>query len=62
LNRLEISAFAANQASNELAKKLGFKYEGTKREVSIPESTKQVHDDNIYSMLRREYKNEETVY
>lgn len=56
LNRLEIAAFAENKASNKLAKKLGFRYEGTKREVSIPESTKKVHDDNIYSMLKKEYK------
>ncbi len=56
MNRLEMSAFAENIASNELAKKLGFKYEGTKRKVSIPESTKKVHDDHIYSMLKKEYR------
>jgi ribosomal-protein-alanine N-acetyltransferase len=56
LNRIEISAFVENKASNNLAKKLGFKYEGTKREVSIPESTKKIHDDNIYSLLKKEYK------
>jgi ribosomal-protein-alanine N-acetyltransferase len=65
LNRLEISAFSENIASNNLAKKLGFKFEGTKREFSIPESTKTVHDDNIYSMLKREYekiKHEQTIF
>jgi [ribosomal protein S5]-alanine N-acetyltransferase len=56
LNRLEISAFAENEPSNNLAKKLGFKFEGTKREVSIPESTKKVHDDHIYSLLKKEYE------
>ena len=56
MNRLEMAAFVENAGSNALAKKLGFKFEGTKREASIPESTKKVHDDNIYSMLRREYK------
>jgi ribosomal-protein-alanine N-acetyltransferase len=61
INRLEISAFTENEGSNNLAKKLGFKYEGTRREVSIPESTKKVHDDNVYSLLKKEYKNEKTL-
>ena len=56
INRLEMSAFVENVGSNAIAKKLGFKYEGRKREASIPESTKKVHDDNLYSMLRREYR------
>lgn len=57
LNRLEMAIFAENIASNNLAKKLGFVYEGTKRQVSIPESTKKVHDDHIYGLLRDEYLN-----
>lgn len=57
INRLEVSVFAENIASNNLAKKLGFIYEGTKREVSIPESTKKVHDDHIYGLLKKEYEN-----
>jgi len=59
VNRLEMSIFAKNEASNALAKKLGFKYEGTKREASMPESTGELHDDHFYSLLRKEYlKNE----
>jgi len=55
LRRLEVSAFAENKASNELAKKLGFKYEGTRRQSCVPESTGKIHDDHIYSLLRHEW-------
>ena len=55
LRRLEISAFAENQASNRLAKSLGFTYEGTQRKGVYAESTGKVHDDNFYSMLDSEY-------
>ena len=55
INRIEISVFAKNEASNNLTKKLGFKYEGTKRQASIPESTGEIHDDHFYSLLRSEY-------
>lgn len=55
LRRLEISAFAENTASHNLALRLGFTYEGTKREAVYAESTGKVHDDSFYSILAREY-------
>jgi ribosomal-protein-alanine N-acetyltransferase len=55
LRRLEITAFAENRASNNLATKLGFKYEGTQRKGTRAESTGKVHDDNLYSILDYEY-------
>ncbi len=55
LRRLEISAFADNQASHRLALRLGFTYEGTKRQAVWAESTGTVHDDSFYGMLDHEY-------
>lgn len=55
LRRLEISAFAENKASHNLALRLGFTYEGTKRQAVYAESTGKVHDDSFYSILAREY-------
>ena len=56
LRRLELSAFAENSASNSLAKKAGFKYEGTRRQACVPESTGKIHDDHIYSLLKHEWE------
>ena len=55
LRRIEISAFATNSASNAMAKKLGFKYEGTKRKACFCEADGKIHDDNFYSLLDTEY-------
>ncbi|MFA5856769.1 MAG: GNAT family protein [Candidatus Pacearchaeota archaeon] len=57
LKRLELAAFTDNLASNQVAKKLGFIYEGVKRQASYAESTKKFHDDNVYSMIDEDFKN-----
>ncbi len=55
LRRIRIPAFAVNNASNGLAKKLGFQYEGTLRKAGVAKSTGKIHDENIYGMLREEW-------
>ena len=48
LRRLTIPAFVENEGSNGLAKKLGFKYEGTSRKCCRAKSTGKIHDENFY--------------
>jgi RimJ/RimL family protein N-acetyltransferase len=45
-----------NIASNALAKKLGFKLEGTLREHVKVKSTGKIHDENLYGLLKGEWK------
>ena len=45
-----------NKASNALIKKLGFKLEGTLREQEKVSSTGKIHDENIYGLLKNEWK------
>ena len=55
LNRLIIKAAVENEASNAVAKRAGFTLEGIAREN---EKLKDgFHDENIYSLLRREFIN-----
>ena len=56
LRKLKIPAFTANQASNGLAKKLGFKLEGTLTQHCRAKSTGKIHDENIYGLLKKEWK------
>ncbi len=57
LRRIDISAMKENVASNNLIKKLGFRYEGTKLKSSKARATEIVHDVNFYGMLKEDYKN-----
>jgi RimJ/RimL family protein N-acetyltransferase len=56
LRRLKIPAFATNPASNALAKKLGFTYEGRLRKAVICKATGKIHDENIWGLLRSEWR------
>ena len=55
LRRLNLPAYVENVASNALAKKLGFKLEGTLRKYHKIKSTGRIHDANIYGLLREEW-------
>ncbi|MEM4230597.1 MAG: GNAT family N-acetyltransferase [Candidatus Pacearchaeota archaeon] len=56
LRRINISAFSANQASNCLIKKLGFKYEGMRRKNIRSKADGKIHNQNIYGLLKDEWK------
>ena len=56
LRRLKIPAYKTNQASNGLAKHLGFKYEGCLRKAMRCKATGKIHDENIWGLLRSEWK------
>lgn len=55
VNRIELNAYKQNVASNAVANKLGFIYEGTKRKSNKSKSEGKIHDTNIYSMLKGEW-------
>ena len=57
LNRLIIPAYVPNIGSNKLAKKMGFKLEGTTIESARPKSTGKIYDTNHWGLLKREWKN-----
>ncbi len=55
LRRIRIPAFAKNQASNALARKLGGVLEGTLRQHCRAKSTGKLHDENIYGIMKEEW-------
>jgi RimJ/RimL family protein N-acetyltransferase len=55
LRRIDLNAFAENVASNELAKKFGFAYEGTGIKRARAKSDGVVHDENYYGLLREQW-------
>jgi len=55
LRRLNINAFVKNEASNNLIKKLGFVFEGTKKQDMRAKATNIVHDTHNYRMLKEEW-------
>jgi RimJ/RimL family protein N-acetyltransferase len=55
LQRIEISASTENEASNNLIKKLGAKYEGTARRGHRTKSTGKFHDINNYGLLKEDF-------
>ena len=56
LRRINISASPKNKASNALIKKMGFKYEGMKRKALKMKSTGKIQDQNIYGLLKSDWK------
>ena len=56
LNRVELRAYTENLASNNIAKKFGFKLEGTLKKCVRCKATNKIHDANIYGLLREEWK------
>ncbi|MFH1228881.1 MAG: GNAT family protein [Candidatus Aenigmatarchaeota archaeon] len=56
LRRIDVSAFVGNIGSNQLIKKLGFSYEGTRKERCRSKADGKIHDEFIYGLLRRDWK------
>lgn len=56
LRKIETSAAAENTASNKMSQKLGFVYEGTKRKAMVSKATGKIHDENIYGLMKSEWK------
>lgn len=56
LRKIKIPVFADNEASNGLARKLGFKLEGMLKKQCISKSNKQIHDENLYGLLRENWR------
>jgi RimJ/RimL family protein N-acetyltransferase len=59
LRRLNINAFVENVPSNNLIKKLGFVFEGTKIQAAKSRATNKVHDTHNYRMLKEEWEHRE---
>ena len=55
-NRLELFVFSENNRAKKLYKNLGFLYEGRQRQKHYNLITKKFEDDEVYSILRQEYK------
>lgn len=56
LRRLQIPAYSDNVPSNGVAKKLGFTFEGVKRKAAVSKATGKIHDENVWSLLKEEWK------
>jgi|WetSurMetagenome_2_1015567.scaffolds.fasta_scaffold583321_1 [ribosomal protein S5]-alanine N-acetyltransferase len=56
LRRIDLNAFVENTASNELAKKFGFVYEGTGRQKVRAKADGAVHDENYYGLLKQDWE------
>ncbi len=56
LRRIELYAYPENKTSNIVAKKFHFKLEGRKRKAAINKTTKKLHDLNMYSLLKNEWR------
>lgn len=56
LNRLGWYAYVPNIASNAIAQKLGFVFEGTLKKYHKAKSTGKIYDTNVYGLLRENYK------
>jgi RimJ/RimL family protein N-acetyltransferase len=56
LRKLESGAALENIASNIMQKKMGYKYEGKRIKKFITKSTGKIHDENIYGLLREDWK------
>lgn len=56
LQRIESCVYKENKASNGMAKVFGYKLEGTKRKAVKAISTGKTHDENIYGLLKADWK------
>jgi RimJ/RimL family protein N-acetyltransferase len=57
LRRISAIIFEGNEGSASLARKVGFRLEGTMRESCKCKATGKIHNDTVYGLLRREWKN-----
>lgn len=56
LRRLESPVFTDNKASNATQLKMGYKLEGLKRKVGKSLASGKIHDENIYGLLKEDWK------
>ena len=56
LRRIDVGADVENEGSNALIKKLGFEFEGTRKQYRKSMATGEVHDRHIYGLLRENWK------
>jgi len=56
LRRIDITAASVNEASNALIRKIGFVYEGTRRQRNRVKSTGEIYDENLYGLLKKDWK------
>lgn len=56
LKRLESPVFKDNKASNATQLKMGYKLEGMRRKSKISLASGKTHDENIYGLLKQEWK------
>ncbi len=56
LRRINIFAFKGNEASNGVINKFRLKLEGIKRKAVRCKATGEIHDENLYSLLKEEWK------
>jgi ribosomal-protein-alanine N-acetyltransferase len=56
LRRIDVVAFVGNEGSNGLLKKLGFAYEGTRKEKCRSKANGKIYDENVYGLLKRDWK------
>jgi len=56
LRKIESTAWSENKASRKMLKKLGFKYEGTKRKSATDQATGKIHDIVLYGLFKEEWK------
>lgn len=55
LRRLYSPVYKDNQASNATQKKMGYKFEGRQRKAGRSKSSGQIHDVNIYGLLKEDW-------
>jgi ribosomal-protein-alanine N-acetyltransferase len=56
LRRLNSVVFTENKASNATQSKMGYKLEGTMRKAVRSKASGKIHDENIYGLLKEDWK------
>lgn len=56
LNRINVKAAIENKASNRVIQKLGFVFEGTKKQEMRSRATNKLHDANEYGLLKEDWE------
>jgi len=56
LRKIEVTTGKENKASNNMLRKLGFKYEGTKRKSVTDLATGKIHDMNLYGLFKEDWR------
>ncbi len=56
LNRIDVHAVIENKGSNRVIEKLGFVFEGTKKQAMRAKATNVLHDINTYGLLKEDWE------